>query len=103
MSEKHMPSKKGKNFKEVIEQEKNKGKTRKKIMKQLTHINAEVMYGGSFLLVFVVLDILIYYLITPSVFIWAGVLIGTALLSSIFASRLTNTLKKQQWKYASSQ
>ena len=101
MSEETMPTKRGKNFKEVIAEEKNKGKTRKKIMKRLTHINAEVMYGGSFLLLFVALDALIYYFLAPTVFIWAGILVGTAVLSSIFASRLTKTLKKQQWKYAS--
>ncbi len=39
MSEKAMRAKKGKNFKEVIEEEKNKGKTVKKIMRTLTSLN----------------------------------------------------------------
>jgi hypothetical protein len=100
MSEKNMRTKKGKNFKEVIEQEKNKGKTRRKVMKIITSINSQIIYGGSFLLMFTALDVLIYYFLSPSVLVWAGILVGTALLSSIMASRLTKHLKKQQWKFA---
>ena len=101
MSEKSMNSKKGKNFKEVIEQEKNKGKTFKKIMRILSGINASVVYGGSFLLFFVVLDVVIYFLLAPGVFVWAGVLVGTALVSSLLASRITDVLKKNKWKFKS--
>jgi hypothetical protein len=92
-------SKKGKNFKEVIEEEKNKGKTYKKIMRTLTGINASVVYGGSFLFFFVVFDVVVYYLLAPSVFVWAALLVVTALVSSLLASRITNVLKHNQWKF----
>jgi hypothetical protein len=101
MSEISMNSKKGKNFKEVIEQEKNKGKTFKKIMRILSSIDSSLVYGGSFLFFFVVLDVAIYLLIVPGVFVWAGALVGTALMSSLLASRITNVLKKNQWKFKS--
>jgi len=94
-------TKKGRNFKEVIEEEKNKGKTFKKIMKILTGIDASLVYGGTFLFFFIVLDVLLYYLFVPVVFVWAGILVGTALVSSLLASRLTNALKKNQWKFKS--
>jgi thiamine transporter ThiT len=100
MSEHQMSGKKGKNFKDIIAEEKTKGATRKKVMRFLTHINAGVLYCGSFLVAFVVLDALIYALFSPDVYIWAVALILTAVVSSIVASRLTNNLKKQQWKYA---
>jgi hypothetical protein len=96
-----MRAKKGKNFKEVIEDEKNKGKTAKKIMRFLTGLDTSLVYGGSFLLVFVALDVMIYYLLAPSVIVWAGILVATALVSSLLASRITNLLKKNQWKYQS--
>jgi uncharacterized protein YqhQ len=99
VSEKGMRTKKGKNFKEIIEEEKNKGRTVKKIMRTLTSISTSLVYGGSFLLFFVILDAVIYYLLAPNVFLWAGILVGTALVSSLFASRITNVLKKSQWKY----
>jgi hypothetical protein len=100
MSEKEMRTKKGKNFKEIIEEEKNKGRTIKKIMRTLTGINTSFVYGGSFLLFFVISDVVIYYLLAPSVLLWTGILVGTALVSSLFASRITNVLKKNQWKYS---
>jgi uncharacterized membrane protein len=93
--------KKGKNFKEVIAEEKNKGKLFKKTMKTLTHINSSVLYGSSFLFFFIVLDVVLYVLLLPSVFLWAGLLLVTALISSVLASKITNMLKRQQWKYAS--
>lgn len=102
MSEDHMSSKKGKNFKEIIEEEKTKGKTRKKVMHFLTQINTSVLYCGSFLTVFVVMAVLVYSFLSPDVYVWALALIVAAGLSSVLASRLTNSLKKQQWKYASS-
>jgi mRNA-degrading endonuclease YafQ of YafQ-DinJ toxin-antitoxin module len=49
MSEISMNSKKGKNFKEVIKQEKNKGKAFKKVMYMLSSIDSSLVYGGSFL------------------------------------------------------
>ena len=94
-----MGTKKGRNFKEVIEQEKTKGKTFKKIMRTLSSIDASVVYGGSFLFLFVVLDVAFYFLFVPDVLVWAGVLVGTALVSSLVASRVTNVLKKNQWKF----
>ncbi len=101
MSEEKMRTKKGKDFKAVIAEEKKKGKTFKKLMKIITGLNSSIIYGASFLLAFATADILIYYFLTPTVFIWAAILIGTAIFGSIFASYLTNKLKKQQWKYAS--
>jgi hypothetical protein len=94
-----MLEKKGKNFKEVIEEEKNKGKTAKSIMRAITSLNTSVIYGGTFLAVFVLIDVVLYLLLTPSVFVWAGILVVTALVSSLVASRLTNLLKNSQWKY----
>ena len=94
-----MRTKKGRNFKEVIKQEKTKGKTFKKIMRTLSSIDASVVYGGSFLFLFVVLDVAIYFLFVPGVLVWTGVLVGTALVSSLVASRVTNVLKKNQWKF----
>ncbi len=101
MSEEKMGTKKGKNFKEVIAGEKRKGRTSKKLMKTLTGLNSSIIYGASFLLTFVTADILIYYFLAPAVFIWAGILIAVAVVCSLFASYVTNRLKKQQWKYAS--
>jgi membrane protein YdbS with pleckstrin-like domain len=101
MSEEKMRVKKGKNFKEIIEDEKKKGKTSRRIMKQITHIDSSLLYALSFLLPFVALDALLYSLFKPDVFIWAGILVGSALFCSIFASYLTKTIKKQQWRYAS--
>ncbi len=101
MSEESMHTKKGKNFKEVIEEEKQKGKTTKKIMRTLTSLNGSVVYGGSFLLSFIALAAVLYFLLAPSVFVWAGLLVVAALVSSLFASRLTSLLKKNQWKYKS--
>ncbi len=96
-----MPRKTGKNFKDVIREQENKGKTRKAIMKVLTGLDTSLMYAGIFLLSFVSLDVLLFYLLVPSVYVWAGLLIGTAAVSSILASRLTKRLKNMQWKYAS--
>ncbi len=101
MSEKIKREKKGKNFKEFIEEEKHKGQTVKKVMRILTGIDSSAMYGGSFLLAFVPIIALIYILLTPSVFIWAGALIVVAVLASVFANYVTKTLKKKQWMYAS--
>jgi hypothetical protein len=101
MSEKDMGAKKGKNFKEVIEEEKNKGKTVKKIMRILTSLNTSVVYGGSFLLAFLTIATVLYFVLAPSVFVWAGLLVAAALVSSLLASRITNMLKRNQWKYKS--
>jgi hypothetical protein len=99
MSGIEMRTKKGKNFKEVIEEEKNKGRTVKKIMHTLTNINSSVIYGCSFLLLVFVLDVVIYVALTPTLFVWAGILVATAVVSSLVASHITRFLKKQQWKY----
>jgi uncharacterized membrane protein len=93
--------KKGKDFKQVIMEEKQKGKTFKKIMKAITGVTSSVMYAFVFLLIFVTLDVAVYVLFSPEVFVWAGILVGVALVSSVVSSRVTNLLKKQQWKYAS--
>ncbi len=99
MSEEKMGAKKGKNFKEVIEEEKNKGKTAKKVMRIITSLNTSVLYGGSFLLTFIALAVILYVVLLPSVFVWAGLLVVAALVSSLLASRITNMLKNSQWKY----
>jgi hypothetical protein len=93
--------KKGKDFKQVILEEKQKGKTSKKIMKAITGVTSSVMYAFVFLLIFVSLDAAVYVLLSPEVFVWAGILVGVAVVSSVVSSRITNLLKKQQWKYAS--
>ncbi len=96
-----MSKKTGKNFKDYIKEQENKGKTRKLIMKKITGIDTSLMYAGVFLLAFGSLDALLYLLLAPSVFVWAGLLVVTAALSSILASRVTKKLKNIQWKYAS--
>jgi hypothetical protein len=101
MSETGMREKKGRNFKEVIEQEKNKGKAFKKIMRLLSGINASAVYGCSFLFFFLFLDVGLYFLLEPSVLVWAAILVGTAMVSSLLALRITNVLKKNQWKFKS--
>jgi membrane protein YdbS with pleckstrin-like domain len=101
MSEKNMHSKKGKNFKDVIEEEKNKGKTLKKIMGRIARIDSSIVYSVSFLLPFFTVDALIYLLLSPDVFTWAGLLVAVALVCSAFASRLTKSIKKRQWRYTS--
>jgi hypothetical protein len=97
----HLRIKKGKNFKEVIADEQKKGRTFKLLMKKITGISQSVIYGSSFLLFFVVFDLSLYMLLVPTVFVWAGLLVVSALASSILASRMTKYLKKQQWKYSS--
>ncbi len=101
MSEGEKKTAKGKNFKQVIQQEKTKGKFRRKLMKLLTRINTSAMYGGSFLLLFIALDAALYYVLSPSVMVWAVILVGAAAVSTLFASHVTDALKKRQWKYAS--
>jgi hypothetical protein len=99
MSENCMVHKKGRNFREIIEEEKHRGIVTKKIMRVLTSINTSVLYGCSFLLTFILLAATFYYLLTPSVFVWTGILVGVALVSSLLALRITNMLRKSQWKY----
>jgi hypothetical protein len=99
MSETSMRTKMGKNFKEIIEEEKQKGKTIIQIMRALTSLNSSIVYGVSFLLCFATLSTVLYSALTPNVFIWAGILVVAALLSSLFASRVTYMLKRNQWKY----
>jgi len=94
-----MPGKKNRNFKEIIQQEKRKT-VLEAVMKRITGINASILYGSSFLSTFVALDILVYWLLTPDVWVWAAILIVVAVACSIFASRVTKILKKQQWRYA---
>jgi membrane protein YdbS with pleckstrin-like domain len=93
--------KKGKNFKEVIAEEKKKGRYTKLVMKRLTSLSTSLLYSCAFLLVFVAISAAVYSLFEPTVFIWAGILVLAALVSSIFASKITHLLKKQQWKYSS--
>jgi hypothetical protein len=67
-------------------------------MRTLTSLNASLVYGGSFLLVFLTIAAVFYFVLALSVFVWAGVLVAAALVSSLSASRITNMLKKNQWK-----
>lgn len=97
--EMHLRIKKGKNFKEVIADEKKKGRYVKLFMKRITSLSTSVIYGGSFLLFFATIDLTLYLLLVPSAFVWAGLLVVSALASSVLASRITKYLKKQQWKY----
>jgi hypothetical protein len=101
MSKKGVHERKGKNFKEFIADEKKKGQTFRKIMHIVTSISSDAMYSGSFLLVFAPVIVLMYSLFSPSAFIWAGILIGAAFFSSLFANYVTKLLKRKQWKYAS--
>jgi len=94
-----MWEKKGRNFKEYIENEKNKGRTVKSIMRAITSINTQVLYAGSFLVLFFMLSAAMYFVLSPGVFVWAGILVVAALVSSVFASRVTTMLKNSQWKY----
>jgi hypothetical protein len=100
MSEKSMQSKKGKNFKEIIEEEKQKGKTTKKIMHALTSLDVSVLYGGSFLVCFVALAAVFYFALSPAVFVWAGLLLVAALVSTFLASRFAKLVKRLQWRYS---
>ena len=95
-----MREKKGKNFKEVIEEQKRKGGIREAFMRLITGIDTSILYSFSFLLVFVPLDVLIYWFLVPDVLFWALSLIGSAAVGSILASRVTKIVKKQQWRYA---
>jgi hypothetical protein len=94
-----MREKKGKNFKQYIEDEKNRGKTAKAVMRTITSLNTGVLYGGSFLVLFIIMSVALYLVLSPSVFVWAGILLVAALVSSIVANRVTNVLKNNQWKY----
>jgi hypothetical protein len=95
-----MQSKKGKNFKEVIAEEKQKGKTTKKIMHALTSLSVSVLYAGSFLVCFVALAAVFYFALSPAVFVWAGLLLVAALVSTLLASRFAKMVKKLQWRYS---
>ncbi|XHH09131.1 MAG: hypothetical protein ACFCUE_00490 [Candidatus Bathyarchaeia archaeon] len=94
-------TKKGKNFKDVIAEEKNKGRYFKLVMKRLTSLSPSLLYSGSFLLLFIAVDFAVYALFEPTVIVWAVILVASALVSSVFASKVTHKLKRQQWKYAS--
>lgn len=94
-----MQSKKGKNFKEVIAEDKQKGKTTKKIMHTITSLSVSILYGGSFLACFITLAAVLYVALSPAVFVWAGLLLVAALISTLLASRITKTIKKLQWRY----
>jgi uncharacterized membrane protein len=96
-----MSSKKGKNFKEVIAQEKQKGKTKKSIMRTITSLSVSVLYSCFFLLSFVSIEAVCYFAFAPSVFVWAGVLVLAAVVGTLIASRMTKMLKNIQFKYKS--
>jgi uncharacterized membrane protein len=96
-----MLSKKGKNFKEVIAEEKQKGKTKKSIMRTITSLSVSVLYSGFFLLSFVSIAAVCYFAFAPSVFVWAGVLVLAAVVGTLIASRMTKMLKNIQFKYKS--
>jgi hypothetical protein len=97
--EQTMSSKKGKNFKEVIAEREHKGATKKSILAKITSLNVSVLYSASFLFSFIVIDALLYFALSPGVFVWAGILVVAALASTLFASRLTSLIKKNKWKY----
>jgi len=101
MSEISMKSKKGKNFKQVIEDEKQKGKTKKAIMRAITSLDESVVYSEFFLTPFIAVSAVLYFVFTPSVFVWAGILVLAAVVSTLFAARMASLLKNKQWKYKS--
>jgi membrane protein YdbS with pleckstrin-like domain len=94
-------TKKGKDFKQFIKDENQKGRTFKKIMKAITGVSQSVMYAFVFLLIFVTVDVVVYVSFLPPVIVWAGILVAVALAASVLSSRVTSLLKRQQWKYAS--
>jgi membrane protein YdbS with pleckstrin-like domain len=99
MSETSMRSKKGKNFKEVIEEEKRKGKTKKSIMRTITGLNESILYSAFFMIAFIAISAGLYFAFAPNVFMWAGVLVAAAVVSTLFAARMASLLKNKQWKY----
>jgi hypothetical protein len=101
MSEQGMSSKKGKNFKEVIAEEQQKGKTKKSIMRAITGLDVSILYSGFFLISFVAVAAVFYFAFAPSVFVWAGILVVAAIVGTLVASRMTKMLKNNQWKYKS--
>jgi hypothetical protein len=94
-----MSSKKGKNFKEVIAEEKQKGKTKRQIMRAITGLDTSILYSGFFLLSFVSIAAVCYFAFAPSVFVWAGILVLAAVAGTLVASRMTKKLKNIQFKY----
>jgi uncharacterized membrane protein len=94
-----MTHKKGKNFKEVIAEEQQKGKTKKSLMRTITSLSISVLYSGFFLLSFVSIAAVCYFALAPSVFVWAGVLVLAAAIGTVIASRMTKKLKNIQFKY----
>jgi membrane protein YdbS with pleckstrin-like domain len=99
MSEVSVLIKKGKHFKEVIEEEKRKGQTKKSIMRAITSLNESILYSVFFLIAFVAISAVFYFALAPSVFIWAGILVAAAVVSTLFASHMASLLKNKQWKY----
>jgi uncharacterized membrane protein YfcA len=92
---------KNRNFKDIIkEQKKQKSRLPEAVMRRITSINTSILYGSAFLIVFLTFDVIIYWLLTPDILVWTIILIVSALLGSIFASRLTKNLKKKQLRYA---
>ena len=41
-----------------------------------------------------------YFALSPAVFVWAGLLLVAALVSTYLASRFTKMVKKLQWRYS---
>jgi Kef-type K+ transport system membrane component KefB len=95
-----MREKKGKDFKEVIRDEKRQGGVREEALKKITSVNASFLYGLCFLVTFASLDALMYWLLTPGVLLWLIILVASAAVGLFFASRLTRLVKKRQWRYA---
>jgi hypothetical protein len=96
-----MSQKKGKNFKEVIAEEQQRGKTKRSIMRAITSLDTSILYSGFFLLSFVSIAAVFYFAFAPSVFIWAGILVLAAAIGTAVASRMTKKLKNIQFKYKS--
>jgi uncharacterized membrane protein YfcA len=96
-----MTPKKGKNFKEVIAEAQQKGKTTKSLMRTITSLDISVLYSGFFLLSFISIAAVCYIAFAPSVFVWAGVLVLAAAVGTLVASRMTKKLKNIQFKYKS--
>jgi hypothetical protein len=96
-----MSQKKGKNFKEVIAEDKQKGKTKRSLMRTITSLDISLLYSGFFLLSFISIAAVCYFAFEPSVFVWAGILVLAAAVGTLVASRVTKKLKNIQFKYKS--
>jgi len=71
-----------------------------KIIRNITSLNTSVIYGGSFLLAFIItVASVFYFLFAPTVFVWAGLLVVAALVSTLFCFPLEWFFEKESAEY----